>query len=52
MAKAIADLAKSSGKPPILFSLCQWGRQQPWVWAREIGQTWRTTEDIGKGNPS
>jgi hypothetical protein len=26
MANAIADLAKSSGKPPILFSLCQWGR--------------------------
>lgn len=26
MANAIADLAKSSGKPPILFSLCEWGR--------------------------
>jgi len=47
MAKAIDDLAKSSGKPPILFSICQWGREQPWIWARRLGQTWRTTEDIG-----
>ncbi|KAF5375716.1 hypothetical protein D9615_009345 [Tricholomella constricta] len=47
MANAIADLAKSSGKPPFLFSLCQWGREQPWIWARRFGQSWRTTEDIG-----
>lgn len=26
MANAIKDLAKSTGKPPMLFSLCQWGR--------------------------
>ena len=26
MSNAIKDLAKSSGKPPILFSLCEWGR--------------------------
>lgn len=25
MADAIAELAKSSGKPPLLFSLCEWG---------------------------
>ncbi|KAF8068659.1 glycoside hydrolase family 27 protein [Lyophyllum atratum] len=48
MSNAIADLAKSSGKPPIIFSLCQWGREQPWLWARRFGQSWRTTEDIGK----
>ncbi|KAF8068658.1 glycoside hydrolase family 27 protein [Lyophyllum atratum] len=47
MANAITDLAKSSGKPPILFSICQWGREQPWIWARRLGQSWRTTEDIG-----
>ncbi|KAF8155496.1 glycoside hydrolase family 27 protein, partial [Crassisporium funariophilum] len=46
MANAILKLSKSSGKPPILFSLCQWGRQQPWVWARRLGQSWRTTGDI------
>ena len=26
MADAIADLSKSSGKPPLFYSLCQWGR--------------------------
>ena len=26
MADAIADLSKSSGKPPLFHSLCQWGR--------------------------
>ncbi|KNZ74985.1 putative alpha-galactosidase B [Termitomyces sp. J132] len=47
MAKAIDDLSNSSGKPPILFSLCEWGRAQPWIWARNLGQTWRVSEDIG-----
>jgi len=46
MANAITDLAKKSGKPPILFSLCQWGREEPWLWARKLGQSWRTTTDI------
>ncbi|KAI5835585.1 glycoside hydrolase family 27 protein [Schizophyllum commune Tattone D] len=47
MADAIAAQAKSSGKDPILFSLCQWGREQPWLWAKRLGQSWRTTDDIG-----
>lgn len=25
MADAIANLAKSSGKPPMIFNLCEWG---------------------------
>lgn len=29
MADAIADLAKSSGKPPLIFSLCEWGEVRP-----------------------
>ena len=41
MADAIADLSKSTGEPPIILSLCQWGREQPWLWAREVGQSWR-----------
>ncbi|KAJ8075060.1 hypothetical protein PM082_019387 [Marasmius tenuissimus] len=49
MANAIADLAKSTGREPILFSLCQWGREQPWLWARRLGQTWRTTDDVSEG---
>ncbi|KAJ7153811.1 glycoside hydrolase family 27 protein [Mycena filopes] len=46
MADAIAAQAKASGKPPLLLSLCEWGRQQPWLWAKRLGQSWRTTTDI------
>lgn len=52
MSNAIKDLAKKTGAPPMLFSLCQWGRLQPWLWARKLGQTWRTTDDIGANWPS
>jgi len=47
IADAIADLSETSGKPPMQLSLCQWGRDQPWLWARRFGQSWRTTGDIG-----
>jgi len=48
MANAIKKLAAETGKPQMVFSLCQWGRLEPWLWARELGQSWRTTDDIGK----
>jgi alpha-galactosidase len=35
-----------SGRP-IVLSICEWGRNDPWKWARGIGQLWRTTADIG-----
>lgn len=47
MADAIDRLSHRTGKPPLLYSLCQWGREQPWLWARRFGQSWRTTDDIG-----
>jgi alpha-galactosidase len=31
---------------PIVFSLCEWGNNQPWLWAEPLGQLWRTTGDI------
>jgi alpha-galactosidase len=31
---------------PIVFSLCEWGDNQPWTWAKEIGHLWRITGDI------
>ncbi|KAF5371744.1 hypothetical protein D9758_003601 [Tetrapyrgos nigripes] len=46
MAGAIADLAAETGQPPLLYSICEWGREQPWLWGRRYGQAWRTTEDI------
>ncbi|SJK99544.1 uncharacterized protein ARMOST_02850 [Armillaria ostoyae] len=46
MANAITDLATVTGRPPMLYSICQWGRLQPWLWARNLGHSWRTTDDI------
>jgi len=31
---------------PIVFSICEWGSSQPWEWAPEVGNLWRTTYDI------
>ena len=32
---------------PILFSLCEWGKHDPWTWGAKVGgHMWRTTGDI------
>jgi alpha-galactosidase len=31
---------------PIVFSMCNWGRQKPWKWAGEYAHLWRTSGDI------
>eukprot|EP01018_Ginkgo_biloba_P022381 Gb_21988 [translate_table: standard] len=31
---------------PIFFSLCEWGVDDPALWAPNVGNSWRTTEDI------
>lgn len=41
MSKAL----KAAGRP-IVFSLCEWGTNKPWLWAENVGQLWRTTGDI------
>jgi alpha-galactosidase len=43
-------LARSGRK--IVFSLCEWGSNQPWDWAPKVGNLWRTTEDIEDKWPS
>jgi len=30
----------------ILFSMCEWGVNQPWFWASQVGNSWRTDMDI------
>jgi len=42
MSKALHDAGR-----PIIFSLCEWGSNKPWLWAKNIGQLWRSTGDIG-----
>ena len=39
------DALRATGRP-ILFSMCEWGRSQPWTWARGVAHIWRTTGDI------
>jgi len=41
MSKAL----RAAGRP-IVFSLCEWGQNQPWEWASPLGQLWRTTGDV------
>ena len=41
MSKAL----KAAGKP-IVFSICEWGDNQPWAWATPVGNLWRISGDI------
>ncbi|MFD1297801.1 glycoside hydrolase family 27 protein [Lysobacter gummosus] len=45
---AMGDALRATGRP-IFYSVCEWGENQPWLWAgkREVGgNSWRTTGDI------
>lgn len=39
------DALHKTGRP-IVFSICEWGDNKPWEWAKPIGHLWRTTGDI------
>jgi alpha-galactosidase len=39
------DALARSGRP-IVLSICEWGSNQPWEWAPNVGNLWRTTDDI------
>ncbi len=43
--KLMRDALYAAGRP-IVLSICEWGTTKPWLWARDIGHLWRTTEDI------
>ena len=44
--KSMGDALKATGRP-IVYSLCEWGRNKPWEWGRSVGgDLWRTTGDI------
>jgi alpha-galactosidase len=36
---------KATGRP-IVFSMCEWGSNNPWYWASDYVHLWRTTGDI------
>jgi alpha-galactosidase len=39
------DALAKAGRP-IVFSICEWGSNQPWTWGPRTGNLWRTTGDI------
>jgi alpha-galactosidase len=39
------DALNASGRP-IFFSMCSWGNESPWEWAKNVGNSWRTTLDM------
>jgi alpha-galactosidase len=46
--EAYATMSKALVKTgrPIVFSLCEWGSNQPWEWAGPVGHLWRISGDI------
>jgi alpha-galactosidase len=46
--KTMSKAIKAAGRP-MVFSLCEWGSHMPWRWAKDVGQLWRSTGDIGVG---
>jgi alpha-galactosidase len=44
--QVMGDALRATGRP-ILFSLCQYGREDVWTWGAKVGgNSWRTTGDI------
>ncbi|KAL5363677.1 glycoside hydrolase superfamily [Aspergillus floccosus] len=41
MEKALA----ASGRQ-VLYAICNWGQDEPWIWGPSIGNSWRITGDI------
>ncbi len=46
--RATKEFAEKNGceEKPIVFSICEWGRNFPWQWGSRAGNLWRTTPDI------
>jgi len=44
--QAMGDALAATGRP-IVYSICEWGSNDPWLWGNEVGgDLWRTTGDI------
>ncbi|GGB76452.1 hypothetical protein GCM10007424_15570 [Flavobacterium suaedae] len=41
----MSNALKKAGRP-IVFSLCEWGDNDPWEWAEPVGNMWRISGDI------
>ncbi|KAG9011859.1 hypothetical protein FRB90_006957 [Tulasnella sp. 427] len=43
---AVMSKALNATGRPILYSMCNWGEDQPWNWATTIANSWRISGDI------
>jgi alpha-galactosidase len=43
--KTMRDGLRAAGRP-VVFSICEWGSNKPWLWGKDVGHLWRTTGDI------
>ena len=43
--KTMSDALYSVGRP-VVFSLCEWGNNDPWIWGKDVGYLWHTTGDV------
>jgi len=39
------DALKKAARP-VVFSICEWGDNEPWKWATDVGHLWRVSGDI------
>ena len=48
LVEAAEKVAKDTNTPvkPIVFSICEWGVNRPYMWGKTAGNLWRTTPDI------
>jgi alpha-galactosidase len=46
--KTMSAALRATGRP-IVFSICEWGSHEPWLWAGGVGELYRTTGDITPG---
>ncbi len=39
------DALYAAGRP-VVFSICEWGDNEPWKWGKDVGHLWRISGDI------
>ena len=44
----IMQHALESQNRTILFSMCEWGSNEPWTWGNRTANSWRTTDDVSR----
>lgn len=43
--RLMRDALFKAGRP-VVYSICEWGKNNPWEWGKDVGNLWRTTPDI------